>query len=339
MKYSEIIKPLLVFALGFAVVFTSCDDDDENGGTVEDGVEEVEATVEIADADQVTDALDVAGATNVDGNPPSPTTAAGTPEISNNDINVQTGQEGETNITLNYSGTSVEGAYFQVDGASSYLDIPISTGGRTMEDAVTIAIDLAAAFEPGTFCGEICVYDSENRVSEPVTVCIEVIELGGDGSAFIVGTWTLTGTKDSDDDEITAVGEDDVETDTFQCSDGTSVEVSNVYRIEFATAVFDNKGNVRIDGEEYEKELVWDNSTCDQLVYEEETEIIDMDGVWTYDSEAARLDMILQNNEDNEQEVVSFTVVQTDGGVELTFIDLTPNDGDDNDGTLYFSPN
>lgn len=336
MKYSESIKPLLVLTLGCALVFASCDDDEENGGSEGNGVEEVEATVEIEDADQVTDALEVAGATNVDGNPPSPTTDAGTPEITNEDINVQTGQEGETNITLNYNGTSVEGIYFQVTGATSYLDIPISTGGRKLEDETTIAIDLAEAFEPGTFCGEICVYDSENRVSEAVTVCIEVIELGGDGSAFIVGTWTLTGSKDAEDESITAVGEFDLETFNFTCSDGTSVEVTNKYRIDFATAVFDNKGNVRIDGEEYEKELDSGSSSCDQLVYHEETQTIDMDGIWTYDQEATRLDMVLQNNTDNEQEVVSFTVVQTDGGVELTFIDLNPGDDDDEGGTLYF---
>lgn len=341
MRLIDKTNPLaLVLLLGCALVFVRCDDDDSdsNSNPEGNGVDPIEATVEIGNADQVTEALDIAGATAVEGSAPTPTTTAGTPEIANEDVSVKAAQDGETSITLNYSGESVEGVYFQIDGASSYLDIPISSGGRLLEeDAVTIAIDLVEAFEPGTFCGLICVYDAENRVSSPVTVCIEILELGGENSAFLVGTWELTAVKSSHNNVTTAVGESDEEPGTFQCPNSNeTIPYTNIYRLDFVTATFTNKGGATIDGEEYEKELDWNASSCDNLVYKEETDVIDMDGIWTYDDATSRMDMVLNNNEDNEQEVVSFSVVQNGSNIELTFIELDPTD--DENETLYFSP-
>lgn len=188
------------------------------------------------------------------------------------------------------------------------------------------------AFEPGTFCGEICVYDAENRVSQPITICIEVLELGGDNSAFLVGTWVLTAVEESNG-QIINVGEEDEHQQTFNCPNNQgSVTFTKVFRTEFVTAKFNSDGSATIDGEEYEKELDWDTSTCDQLVYKEKTEAIAMNGIWTYNDDTSQLDMVLQNNEDNEQEVASFLVVQNGSNLELTFI------SDNETNRLFFSP-
>jgi hypothetical protein len=301
------------------------------------GVDPIEVTVQIDDPDQVTEAIAIAGATITAGAPPVPTTDAGTPEITNNDIAVTSSQDGAASITLNINAESVSGFYFQINGASSYLDIPFSSGGRIrpggrilIDETATLEIDLIEGFEPGTFCGVVCAYDEVNRVSQPITICIEVIELGGENSAFIVGSWILTAVK-NDDGDIINVGVLDEYPNTLQCSDGTSVTVTEGDRIDFLTASFSSLGAAVIDGQEYEKELDFNVSTCDNIVFIEEEDIIDLDGIWTYDDAAKELDMVLQNNEDNEQEVIRFSVVQNGVNIELTFLDQDTE-------TLYFSP-
>ena len=64
-----------------------------------------------------------------------------------------------------------------------------------------IDIDFDNTFPPGKFCGVLCIYDSANNISQPITVCVEVEAWGGNAS--LVGTWIES--DDNDNDDTTSV--------------------------------------------------------------------------------------------------------------------------------------
>lgn len=331
-KPSNLNLLVTIGLISSTLFFVNCGSDDEPDPDGGNGVTPVEVTVQIDDPNAVAAAIEVAGATVAQGDPPAPTTDAGTPEITSGNVNVKSSQDGSASISLDVNVEDLVGLYFQVEGASSYLDIPISANGRIlMEEEVTVEIDLTEGFEPGIFCGIVCAYDEQNRVSQPVTVCIEVLELGGENSAFLIGTWELTASQDPNGDVI-PVGTNEEFTETFHCQNGSTVDVTSIDRTDFIDVVFTSAGAISVDGQEYYKELDHGASTCDNIVFLEETDNIDLDGIWTYDDVAKQLDMVLQNNDSGEQEVVSFIVVRNGSNVELTFT------GQTDEGTLFFKP-
>ena len=91
------------------------------------------------------------------------------------------------------------GAYLQVDGATGYYDIPLSSievlrrkdhrglGLRTTlrEDAFAIHIGFNEEPEEGWFCAKILPYDSDgNTVPEGISICAAVTKWGGAESLF-----------------------------------------------------------------------------------------------------------------------------------------------------------
>lgn len=318
-----------LYALGCTEEETPMDEEED---LTENPVVDITGTVDVTDANAVTTALQVSGATVQTGNPPAPSTDPGTPVILDEDFSVVSGQMGSATIAMEVEAESISGFYFQVNGASSYLDIPasIANGRVAVEEVTYFNLGLADAFVPGTFCGQVCVYDEESRVSQPIEVCVEVVALGGKGSSFLIGKWSLVSTIE--DGQTIAVGELTTYTETFECGDGTIAEVSITERTDFIDVTFNDKGEVVIDGEEYYKYEQTNSSDC-QIDSEEGTDQIDGQGIWTYDMDKSTLTMVLEfANNDVGQEVVVFDVERDEEQVKLTFQE---GGGDDNE-TLVF---
>ena len=329
---------MILFAAG---VFMACSDDDEPG---------LKQKIDIDDAELVSNSITIENAVKNEGNPPAPSTDPDAPSLYDyeSDFGAVSGNSFYLDPDVNQGQPA--GVYFQIKGSDEYFDIPLasgSTGGRfgsrkpksrlfknarTAESDV-IEIQIPDNMEPGVFCALYCVYDAEGRVSNAVEICIEIIEFGGEGSDFFSGhTWEMVSTKDSEGDviEIEVPGEDyqySYET-TVSCADNTfqTVTVTETYRTNYFYLTFSDNGAYTVEAEEYDKEFDWENSTCDNIKYKEETEVYTETGVWTYDDVSKTLTVVTEYVDDYDGQTYTdiFKV-----GIELVNDQLVISDEED----------
>ncbi|MGL1888003.1 MAG: hypothetical protein OCD76_15925 [Reichenbachiella sp.] len=313
----------LIVLFGCALLTLSCDD------TVDDLINDLddladidlglESSVDIDDPNQVTAAIQIDGASTEPGNPPSPTTSAGTPILYDDDTQVTTTQNGTTTIELDVQSGDVAGLYFQVEGATDYINIPVSLAARKLEDSPSFELNLAEVFEPGEFCALVCAYNAEDQVSTPVSVCITIVELGGEESGYLVGSWKLL-SEVEEDGTVYNVGDDYTSTESYYCDDNTTKEFTETSRTNSLIIDINAKGEIKINFNEYYKGLDWDNTTsCDNLIFEEETEVEEMIGVWSYNNSTKILDLLV-NDTDGEDEVITFLVKQDGDNLEFHWV-------------------
>lgn len=266
----------LLATLTLSVFTTSCGDKDD------DPVIEEEPIVEITDGNAVTASLTIPGASVHEGRPPAPSTDANAPELydesewgGSNDQVTFAGKSFYLD-TYNENGETVAGVYFQVKGADSYFDIPVSSGNerrkqnnegsqrlslnqfskkgkqtnaKSQSDNY-VEIPLPDNLGPGQFCASYCIYDAENRVSNVVELCITVAEFGGEGSEFLTANnWAATKEiySENGETEETIVGENDFNTyeHDFGCAEPLSV--TEGYRVDYYYMYFGVDGALKID--------------------------------------------------------------------------------------------
>lgn len=354
------MKKTLLFLAFVATTLFSCGDDDSATPVVE------EEKISIEDANAVTDAITINGSTKVQGNPPAPSTDPEAPVVGDaSDATAITGN----NLILpisETSGSAVAGVYLKVKGSDSYYDIPASalgnSGGRTafgrisknkrqlkVNEDVAVDIELPTNLEPGVFCVEYCVYDAQNRVSNIVEVCIEVLEFGGENSAFLsANQWEMVSEyyKEIYDgvtyEETVTVGESDVytyETELY-CNDGTyeTVTVEEVSRVDYLFVTFAANGGFLVESSYYDKWMDYQNSTCQTgVLYTEETDTDDQVGAWSYDDNLKKLTLVSEEEDvDSDGNTYTETFVQVldvevvNGNLVLSYED------DDQDYYDYF---
>lgn len=316
-------KTILIFALAAATMM-SCGDDDSNTPVVED------EKISIEDGNAVASSLTIQGSTTVQGNPPAPSTDPDAPVVA--DAEDATAINGNNLIlpVSQVSGTTIGGVYLKVKGSDSYFDIPASalgnSGGRLMSsrkaknqrqlkinEDVSVDILLPDNLEPGTFCVEYCIYDPENRVSNIVEVCIDVLEFGGENSAFLsANQWEMVSEyyKEIYNGETyegtVLVGESDIytyETDLY-CNDGSTqtVTVEEVDRLDYLYVTFGTDGGFLAESSNYEKWMDYQNSNCQTgVVYHEETDTEDQVGAWAYDDALKSLTLVLEEEDVDDQ--------------------------------------
>lgn len=300
-----------------AGVFMACGDDDEP---------ELKERIDIDDAELVSNSITIDNAVKMEGNPPAPSSDPDAPSLydnSNEDFGAVSGKSFYLDPDVNQGQPA--GIYFQVKGSNEYFDIPLtpgSSGGRfgsrkpksilfknaRTDESYVIEIQIPDNLEPGEFCALYCIYDEEERVSNVVEICIEVIEFGGEGSEFFSPqTWELVSITDIEggQTEIEIPGETYEETyetslpcgDTFQ-----TVEVTAAYRTNYLYLTFSDNGAYELKSEEYEKYLDWENSTCQNVTYKEETELYTETGIWTYDNATETLTVVTEYVDDYDGE-------------------------------------
>ena len=233
-----------------------------------------------------------------DGAPPAPNSNIDLQIDSNN---AEAHQKSGFNLKFSTSETNIAGAYLQFkdvnnNSASNYFDIPISSfltgkssdtkGKRSsknfsasrgnsnmMEEEYEIDVDFGDAFPAGQFCGTLCIYDSNNNISQAVTVCVEVEAWGGNAS--IVGNWI----------EIEATDFDDDETQIF-CTNGQTINVPYEADLkEEIILIIESNGDFKVlDDEEY-KSIDYDASANNcAAIYSNEIEKYKAEetGKWAY---------------------------------------------------------
>ncbi|MEP5612145.1 MAG: hypothetical protein ABJP45_07830 [Cyclobacteriaceae bacterium] len=319
--YSRFLLPVL--CIGLVSLVTQC--------TTDDVEEEMDPTeIDLSDANALAEALSVTGATLELGDPPPPSNDPNAPQINDTRDEVAF-QGGDLTFGLDVSSGDVAGVFLQIPGANSYYDIPASAlmGGRIAVSDQAFSIELPENIEPGEFCVDYCVYDSNARVSNVVNVCVTVGELGGVNSEFLLGSWNITMLVHLEGEETRTeiVGEEtlDIYFEEIVCSDGQTfeeVEIEESETIDFIRITFAESGALRFEEAGEEVYLDFDASTCEELEYLTETYSDDWAGAWSYDELSDRLVMIINEVEDEieDQNVIDLTITVTDNtmvGVQM----------------------
>lgn len=298
--------------------------------------------------------VNIEGADKTEGAPPAPNSNLSF-EMDTND---QAGYQERGFLIELSSSDDIAGAYLlfkDSNGAKSdgYFDIPFSTGEgdkginhqksnrfwpnqhllSTMakqvgEQEINVLFDNTIA--PGTFCYEICVYNSAGNVSEVVTRCVNVLEWGGNSS--IEGEWKFDRAFEND-----VLQEDDNMTEV-DCANGTvATLVETLYEREDWILSLQPGGDYFEIYDELFQDLDFEASTAQcEAVYGAEQELRDKYlGKWTYstDTGLSIIDFAYENlldpslNETFDEGEIYFDSVQAEvlnGELVLTESEETP---------------
>lgn len=298
-----------IFLLTIITCFTfSCGSDNESNDDGDEKLAEQQNELEdtpVAIAN-LNSGISIDGASKNDGTPPLPNSDLNLEVPSNN---VEAVQKSGFNLKFSSSEAAVAGAYLQfqdVDNtsASNYFDIPVSsflqnksvkTKGKStsktnvfsksisaIDGEYEIDIDFDDSFPPGNFCGVLCIYDSANNISQPISVCV-VVEAWG-GNATIVGKWRA----------IDLEGDDDIE--EINCNNGSVISIPYEETVdENLIITFNSNGNFELLEDGVYKELDWDTSvnSCSAIYFNETEEYEEKEtGKWAYNEEGNTLTLV-----------------------------------------------
>jgi hypothetical protein len=147
------------------------------------------------DVDRLTQALQIQGADRESGDAPSPTgpgAAVLTPTVTQ----TTSSNGSSTPVVFSFEGTSAPvGAYVQVEGASSYFDVPISNPSNATGGNITLPVGLPANLDEGAFTLAYCVYDASGNVSNVGSLDVDVLRLGT-GALQISLSWNTATDQD-----------------------------------------------------------------------------------------------------------------------------------------------
>lgn len=352
------------FTLVFFSTLFSCGDDDPSL------VEEDVVLIAIDNPDEITAALTIEGATLRNGTPPLPTADFNAPFLdeAEGDLLAITGSELIIPVDEE-TASEVAGVYIQVKGASDYFDVPASslgsTGGRSIfgkanknsrkQQDIAVYIGLPDNLSPGEFCVLYCVYDQENRISNIVEVCIEVLSFGGEGSEFLTAnTWEMTSQSFYEEydgfvySDTTVVGfvYEEIYNYPLHCEGQPTqnVEVTLSYKINYLLFTLTSDGGFQVEESEYKRNIDFENTNCAEgLIYDEEIEINITEGAWSYNSQISEL-ILISTYEDFDGSIRRATVVSTlsayqeNGNLILVFEEGTKGSGTYSYSETIFSP-
>ena len=337
------MKKTTLALLGLLVavfVFSSCNRNDTEDPTptpdpIESLVDQQNATEkEPINLSVLEGGITVPG-TKKDGAPPAPT---GKVDIQVNSTEVTALQE--HGLYASFSSTDfgkVAGAYivFKEEGgetSNSYFDIPASefrpegwrvgnsksekkgnkltlgNNQRTneIEDAY-IPIDLSNV-PAGRFCYDICIYDTDNNISQIIEVCVEIEAWGGNSE--IIGSWDLK-------DAIYTYGGMSVSFKDIECENGDilNLEESEVFEHFNVNMIFNEDGTwvFNIDMKEHPIDYDASYEDCSLVPGTEEGyhEKYTEKGKWSYDEENNQLFLVLFESIDELEPEYSY--VDEDG--------------------------
>ncbi|MCB0502111.1 MAG: hypothetical protein KDD32_05470 [Bacteroidetes bacterium] len=207
MKFKNLL--LLFSALTF---FTFCSDDGEEG-------------IKDLDPNVATEYLLIDGATKIIGAPPAPSATGPNFSLLQDDYSGLPGVGFELKFNTD---DDFAGLYLQVDGASSYYDVPAASAnglrtilsnpdrafaGQRVVENFGLPIDLVETPETGEFCIYICAYDENGNISQIEQFCVIITNWGGNNQ--LVGKWKYSKYEDFEDGELV-----DSETEEWGALDG-----------------------------------------------------------------------------------------------------------------------
>lgn len=364
----------LFIAMLSVISFTSCKDDDsssldgssflsENEIIANSQNETEDTKIPVA---SLSSGISIEDASKVTGTAPTP----------NNQVDFNLNSDiteafQETGLKIQFSSDdSISGAYIQfkdTDGnaTDTYFNVPLSSFNSTYLKSEKIAktrkfnlsketkntvksskaaedftnevqIDFNETIPAGEFCYDICLYDSNNNISQIQTVCVTVEAWGG--NAAIVGEWIFD-KREGDIFEDTA---------TIECSNGELLitnytqEIKNIY-----TLVLNSDGTYyeTYDEETNSLDQFASRNTCsaiysDEISFEKEK----YSGNWAFNEDNQTLtavdfkyeDLInLDNHQEYEDGRLYFEGISAE--IISDQLVLSQIDGDYNNFKLYFN--
>lgn len=331
-------KSIFLFAfLCFAITIISCSNDDNETPTVVDpfaGNSSVEdAVITISNDD-----IDVAAiGAEIKSTLTDPLEANG---------NIEMTVPATESLAFPEEGFKIElapqddfdGIYVQLNGATDYLDIPKSSlnlleeemyfSARNGDANYELNIDFGSEVTPGTFCYEICIYDSNGNISSPIEVCVTVKFFGGNSA--LVGEWNLNTMKTTEGTTNSeyAVGQTLCESeDSFKCN-GEIKQLNECEFIPEINIVFNQDGTYIIkfisSGTDSYEELNYE--TCEVVEYpsdEKNQNSREEEGKWSYDLDGENQKRLI---------LISYkeTITYTDGTNEINTYESGETDLEEN---------
>ncbi len=153
--------------------------------------------VEPANSDAISEVLIMPqGTQSENGNPPPPSSDSAAPRAENNiaQINSSNGSTAPINFQYNNVDGTLSGVFLQVQGAASFFDIPL-TGNTGRAGGLQLPIGIPSNVNEGRFCVDFCVYDTQNRISNIISTCVDVLRLGT-GALQISLSWDNSSDQD-----------------------------------------------------------------------------------------------------------------------------------------------
>ncbi len=168
----KVILRTVTFLTMLLILFNACK---KNEPTVDPN-----ALIDPADANALTSVLVLPGGVRpVNGTPPASNSGSLVPQISSPYTQVISSNGGTTPFLYNFLNVNgnIAGFYVQVAGAASYFNVPYS-GVSGNNGQVQLPVTIPTNVDSGRFCLNFCIYDNNNRVSNIVRVCVDVLRLG-----------------------------------------------------------------------------------------------------------------------------------------------------------------
>lgn len=175
MKNHYISRLLLLTLTVFSLVMTGCKKDSSNPATSN-------APVDPANANALTDVLQITNATKMNGSLPTPTASGtGLPTSTQLVSAYETAAGTQMELYLDYNAPQgLGGVYVGVNGASKYFKItnPVSSSVQVMAGTtsgqIVIPIVIPSNVNSGDFTFSYCIYDANGRVSNIITTTVHI---------------------------------------------------------------------------------------------------------------------------------------------------------------------
>ncbi|MFN3402575.1 MAG: hypothetical protein ACK40G_00680 [Cytophagaceae bacterium] len=295
--------------------------------------------VSTSDPNAVSSSLTIKNAERLSGNPPAPTATVGSPKLATptpEPIRATAGRI--TALKVEAEEGETKGVYIKVAGSNDYFKYTVPEAPRksartskvlramTDQESVFVPITLPSNITTGTFCFQYCIFDSEGRISNIVNKCVEVVSLGGENAQFLTSsTWELYKYRFRNDageyEEEQSLGSHTyTNTAWVECPSDPmgykEVEITETDNTTKSDFIFQNGGAGKYLYSFSNSHLDYMNSTCDNLVFKQDSYDWDLIFGWSYneltkkiivifdfneeeegDPEALEMEVILQNNE------------------------------------------
>ncbi|MBX2842719.1 MAG: hypothetical protein KTR26_13190 [Flammeovirgaceae bacterium] len=271
-------------------------------------------------------------------------------------LQTMNGKTSGMKLNFEYKGHDIAGYYLMINGASSFLDIPVQLAkdykGKTIndskgmirqfhtnnEDDYVISFYIPAEVKSGAFSVSIAAYDTKGFVSNTTTRNIKVVQLGGlIESAFLIQkpwAWRYS---------ISFFGEDKVEKRAGEpwsnayklvipCQEGNlqEIEIKEEFKTDYLKFDFSPNGDFTMKEEGEEKIFDFKNTNCQDIAYIWEAFQNQRNGSWSYDHSHKNLILIFDPKYAKEEDIflesslLSFSVEGTNTK-EIIFSNETYN--------------
>jgi len=273
------------------------------------------ASVNPSNGNSVSKSIDVKGATRKSGNPPPSSNTFEAPMLLNDNNTTIPALSGRSIIISPLASGAVVGAFLKIQGSDDYFDVPFNYNlkkgtkstrlSKVKEDNGSIQIDLPSNIGVGTFCVDYCVYDANFYVSNIITVCVTVSQIGGANSEFLHGTWKIVKEVYQGDEFYFDQIENYNDTAYISCDDFSMQDypVTESYLYSQVDFTFGSNGGLEYVGAFSGSFVDYTNSNCTTgIVYENISESYKFLGGWSYNDETKKVILLFDVTEYGDEE-------------------------------------